>query len=59
MIPGLWDMHVHLPFKMSESLHLPLFIAHGVTGVRGMASDCVERNALMNCAEDFRSKRSS
>jgi tetratricopeptide (TPR) repeat protein len=32
LIPGLWDMHVHLDFKES----LPLFIANGVTGVRVM-----------------------
>ena len=32
LIPGLWDMHVHLA---SES-GLPLFLANGVTGVRVM-----------------------
>jgi hypothetical protein len=33
VIPGLWDMHVHLG---SNELLLPLYIARGVTGVRSM-----------------------
>ncbi len=32
MIPGLWDMHVHI----ADRGYLPQFIAHGVTGVRDM-----------------------
>lgn len=46
LIPGLWDMHVHsvanVALDMSiESVaawewHFPLFLAHGVTGVRNM-----------------------
>jgi len=46
LIPGLWDMHVHsvanVALDMSiESVaawrwHIPLFLAHGVTGVRNM-----------------------
>jgi tetratricopeptide (TPR) repeat protein len=35
LIPGLWDMHVHLNYKD----YLPLFIANGVTGVRVMWGD--------------------
>jgi imidazolonepropionase-like amidohydrolase len=37
VIPGLWDMHVHLS-KAGES-SLPLFIANGVTSVRDMGGD--------------------
>ena len=37
LIPGLWDMHVHLCAYRNTA---PLFIANGVTGVREMASDC-------------------
>ena len=35
LIPGLWDMHVHLSFdaEVSASM-LSLFIAHGITAVR-------------------------
>src|SRR5687767_8873957 len=36
LIPGLWDMHVHL-WASRERL-FPLFLANGVTGVRDMAS---------------------
>jgi imidazolonepropionase-like amidohydrolase len=35
LIPGLWDMHVHLYYKQ----YLPLFIAFGITGVQDMGSD--------------------
>jgi len=33
LIPGLWDMHVHL-----HERDLPLLVAHGVTGVRDMGN---------------------
>jgi imidazolonepropionase-like amidohydrolase len=43
LIPGLWDMHVHLAFgdwfPGAREITLPLFIANGVTGVRDMGSD--------------------
>jgi imidazolonepropionase-like amidohydrolase len=35
LIPGLWDMHVHLYYKQ----YLPLFVAFGVTGVQDMGSE--------------------
>ena len=37
LIPGLWDMHVHLT-KAGENT-LPLFVANGVTSVRDMGGD--------------------
>jgi imidazolonepropionase-like amidohydrolase len=39
LIPGLWDMHVHVSHDDSRtrSLYLPLFVAHGVTGIREMS----------------------
>jgi hypothetical protein len=40
LIPGLWDMHVHLRDARAPDLLFPQFIGHGVTGVRDMASDC-------------------
>jgi imidazolonepropionase-like amidohydrolase len=49
LIPGLWDMHVHLVFgdwfPGAQDISLPLFIANGVTGVRDMGSelDVVQR----------------
>jgi imidazolonepropionase-like amidohydrolase len=44
LIPGLWDMHVHIAGisadpKWSKSVILPLLIAQGVTGVRDMGGD--------------------
>ncbi len=35
VIPGLWDMHVHLTAREQ----LPLYVAWGITGVRDMGSD--------------------
>jgi imidazolonepropionase-like amidohydrolase len=46
LIPGLWDMHVHLWYKENQ---LPLFIAFGVTGVRDMGSD-FERTSAWRAA---------
>jgi imidazolonepropionase-like amidohydrolase len=43
LIPGLWDMHVHMAFgdwfPRSKGISLPLFIANGVTGVRDMGGE--------------------
>src|SRR5438552_9098567 len=37
VIPGLWDMHVHLPDDtIGKDAYLPLFVANGVTGIRIM-----------------------
>jgi imidazolonepropionase-like amidohydrolase len=49
LIPGLWDMHVHLVFgdwfPGAQEISLPLLVANGVTGVRDMGSelDVVQR----------------
>ena len=44
LIPGLWDMHVHLAGlsadpAWSKQVLLPLLVASGVTGVRDMGGD--------------------
>ncbi len=43
LIPGLWDMHVHMVFGEwfpgGKEIMLPLFVANGVTGVRDMGSE--------------------
>jgi Amidohydrolase family len=49
LIPGLWDMHVHLfskemawpagPGISNKDWFFPLFVANGVTGVRDMHTD--------------------
>ena len=36
VIPGLWDMHVHMVVVRGRDL-LPMYVANGVTGVRDMA----------------------
>ena len=37
LIPGLWDMHVHL--TVAGRMSVPLFAVNGVTGVRDMGGD--------------------
>ena len=41
LIPGLWDMHVHL---WEYTPMFPLYLANGVTGVRDMGSDFARTN---------------
>jgi len=38
LIPGLWDMHVHLEISGKEA-SFPMYLANGVTGVRDMGGD--------------------
>ena len=37
LIPGLWDMHVHLSWTTASAL--PVLVANGVTGVRDLGSN--------------------
>ncbi len=43
LIPGLWDMHVHMVFgdwfPHGKEITLPLFIANGITSVRDMGGE--------------------
>jgi imidazolonepropionase-like amidohydrolase len=43
LIPGLWDMHVHMVFgdwfPRGQEVTLPLLIANGITGVRDMGGE--------------------
>ncbi|RRQ49758.1 amidohydrolase [Maribacter algicola] len=46
IIPGLWDMHVHIEGQdlVDDNLALlPVFVAYGITTVRDMASDLGEQ----------------
>jgi imidazolonepropionase-like amidohydrolase len=57
LIPGLWDMHVHLagvnadPAWSKDAL-LPLLLANGITGVRDMGGDL---SALLSWKRDIES----
>jgi|1186.fasta_scaffold01508_2 imidazolonepropionase-like amidohydrolase len=43
LIPGLWDMHVHMVFgdwfPHGKEITVPLFLANGITGVRDMGGE--------------------
>lgn len=42
LIPGLWDMHVHTSSdETTRAVLFPLFLAHGVIGVRDLLGDCL------------------
>lgn len=49
LIPGLWDMHVHL--KNSTASALPVFIANGITSVRDMAGGFEELSEMRRRVE--------
>ncbi len=56
VIPGLWDMHVHIPrpraFEgLTGAEFLSVYVAQGVTGVRDMGADC----AAVSCSRWMRS----
>ena len=38
LLPGLWDMHVHVSWSLGGPQVLPVFLAYGVTGVRDAGS---------------------
>jgi len=56
LIPGLWDMHVHLVFgdwfPHAQDISLPLFVANGITGVRDMGSELSIVQKWRNDIED-------
>ena len=46
LMPGLWDMHVHLGFARASAF--PAFVANGVTGVRDLGGDLSEIDRWRN-----------
>jgi len=48
LIPGLWDMHVHLWYRQNQ---LPTFVAFGITGVQDMGSDFKRVSAWRDAIE--------
>ena len=50
LIPGLWDMHVHLSWTTSSAL--PLLVANGVTSVRDLGSSLPQLDAWRTRIED-------
>ena len=53
LVPGFWDMHMH-SFQLSPQLHLPLFVANGITSVRDMMDCPSVSDALIACVADKR-----
>ena len=43
LIPGLWDMHVHIGYgdALTRNVFLPMLVAYGITGVREMSGDSI------------------
>lgn len=42
LMPGLWDMHVHLGNRFSHYHDAAAFVANGVFYVRDLSSDCID-----------------
>jgi hypothetical protein len=62
VIPGLLDMHAHvrangLPEWVTTDWMMPLILAHGVTGVREMGSDCDNPEAGPVCLDRLKELR--
>src|SRR5687767_14371902 len=59
LIPGLWDMHVHLFNNSSKTgtnnkdAYFPLFLANGVTGVRDMWTDFDDLKLVRQWVREF------
>jgi imidazolonepropionase-like amidohydrolase len=56
LIPGLWDMHIHLTVipdqSVSREIIAPLLVAYGVTGVRDMGGDWQRLTDLRKAISD-------
>lgn len=52
LIPGLWDMHVHSHREARWKYHYPLFLAHGVLGVRDAGSHLGSALAAMEWTKE-------
>jgi hypothetical protein len=48
LLPGFWDMHVHSHRERRWTYHYPLFVAHGVTGVRDAGTHLASALELMS-----------
>ncbi len=61
LIPGLWDMHVHLfrhnPRASNDQSWFPLFVANGVTGVRDMFTNLEDLPILQEWQRQFNDGR--
>ncbi len=57
LIPGLWDMHVHIFNQVSRrppnAWYFPLFVANGVTGVREMWTKPQDMNQVLEWRRQF------
>ena len=57
LIPGLWDMHVHIFNQVSRrppnAWYFPLFVANGVTGVREMWTKPQDMNQVLEWRGQF------
>jgi hypothetical protein len=58
LMPGLMDMHAHLrggplPGWVSTDWFMPLLLAHGITGVRDMTSDCDKPGPGIVCLDQM------
>lgn len=66
LIPGLWDMHVHLFRNRMDApgmntndsdVFFPAFIANGVTGVRDMSTDLDDHAQIQRWARGLHARR--
>ena len=51
LIPGLWDMHVHVMQDADYRFALPMTIANGITSIRDMGGETSLRDSLYKKGE--------
>ena len=52
VVPGLWDMHTHSRRARRAELQDPLYVAHGVTGLRDMGTHLSQQLVLRERAPE-------
>lgn len=45
-IPGLWDVHTHIQNQRELDVFFPLFVAHGIAGIRDAAGEVGKEDLL-------------
>ncbi|MEX0342616.1 MAG: amidohydrolase family protein [Erythrobacter sp.] len=57
LIPGLMDMHSHSNYRPLHDATLKLMIAHGITGIREMGSDCPQPGGFYLCLDEMQASQ--
>jgi imidazolonepropionase-like amidohydrolase len=54
LIPGLWDMHVHVMYRGGYDIFGPVFVAQGITGIRDMGNSPMPIESMRSLRDSLR-----